>query len=204
MAEASHHSQFPSKIKVSIYTLPQGSPPAVRVEVTTGKIISSRLLKVFFDTVGLQERSRPFFGLFKGLDPPIRKIGDDETIYVPCRYVISVRKWSFDPVREAKAIRTDVPSLRLLALEINADIVAGRLQPTSEEKEKLEEMLDPGFPSYKQFVEYARGIKGYGDVVTKDVALIKSINLKTQVIKKGSKIDIACSDKKMVIITGWS
>ena len=159
---------------------------------------------MFFDTVGLQERSRPFFGLFKGLDPQIRKIGDDETIYVPCRYVISVRKWSFDPVREAKAIRTDVPSLRLLALEINADIVAGRLQPTSEEKEKLEEMLDPGFPSYKQFVEYARGIKGYGDVVTKDVALIKSINLKTQVIKKGSKIDIACSDKKMVIITGWS
>ena len=194
----------PNKRKIAVWTLPQGSSPAVRVEVSGGRIIANRLLEITFDTLGIQGRSRPFFGLFKDLDPPTKKFGDDEIIYVPCKSVISLQKWSFDPIDEAKAIKTDVASIRLLALQIKADVNAGRLLLTTEEKDRMDELVDPEFPCYKQYVEFARGVELYGSVVIKDVKLVSNIRLKTQTIKKGHKIDIVCNNKKMIIMTGRS
>ena len=194
--------QFVNKRKICVWTLPQGSPPAVRVEVTLGKITASRLLEIVCDTLGIQRNSRPFFGIFKGLDPPIKKFGEEEVIYTPCQSVISILKWSFDPVEEARAIKTDMASIRLLALQIKADIAAGRFSPNSEEKEHLGQLLEPKFPCYKQYVEFARSVTSYGKIVVQDVRLLKNIRLKTQTIKRGNKIDIACESKKMIIITG--
>lgn len=202
--EATAVANVPNKRKIAVWTLPQGSSPAIRVEVSGGRIIASRLLEIAFDTLGIQERSRPFFALFKDLDPPTKKFGEDEIIYVPYKSVISLQKWSFDPIDEAKAIKTDVASIRLLALQINADINSGRLPLTAEEKVRMDELMDPEFPCYKQYVEFARSVESYGSVVIKDVKLVSNIRLKTQTIKKGHKIDIVCNNRKMIIITGRS
>ena len=194
--------QFASKRKICVWTLPQGSPPAVRVETTAGRIVASRLLEVTCETLGIHKNSRSFFGLFKGLDPPIKKFGEEEVIYTPCQNMISVLKWSFDPIAEARAIKTDMASIRLLALQVNADIAAGRFCPNNEAKEHLEQLLEPRFPCYKQYVDLARSISSYGTVVVQDVKLLKNVRLKTLTIRKGNKIDIACESKRMIIITG--
>ena len=202
MAEKLQAMKFVSKRKICVWTLPQGSSPAVRVEVAHGRIAASRLMQIVFDTLGVQERSRPFFGLFKGLDPPVKKFGEEEVIYTPCQSIISLLKWSFDPLEEARAIKTDVASIRLLALQVRADITAERFLPTAEEKEQLERLLEPKFPCYKQYVDFARSIASYGAVVVKDVRLMKNVRLRTQILRKGNKLDIACNSTKMIIITG--
>lgn len=202
MAEEQLATQYASKSKLSIWTLPQGSPPAVRVEVSHGKITASRLLQIVFDTLGVQERSRPFFSLFKGLDPPIKKYGEDEIIYTPCQSIISIQRWSFDATEEARAIKTDTASIRLLALQIKADIAARRLTLTSEEKEQLDKLVEPAFPCYKQYVDLARNMPSYATAVVKDARLVKSVRLRTQTLRKGNRIDIACSSKRMIIVAG--
>ena len=190
------------KRKIEVWTFPEGSAPAVRVEVPSGKILASKLLWIVFDTLGIKESSRAFFGLFKGLEPAVKKFGDDEVIYVPCKSVISLQKWSFDPVLEAKATSTDVESIRLLALQIAADIRSERLVPDQEERQQLEEYLDPGFPCYKQYVELARRLSSYGSVVVKDIKLASHLKLKDQIVKKGNRVDIVCCMRKMIILTG--
>ena len=202
MAENLQAIQFASKQKICVWTLPLGSPPAVRVEVTDGTIIASRLLEIVCDTLGIHRNSRPFFGLFKGIDPPIKKYGEEEVIYTPCQSVISVLKWSFDPIEEARALKTDTVSIRLLALQIKADITAGRFSPTSEEQDHLEKLLEPKFPCYKQYVDFARSIPSYETIMVRDGKLLKNVRLITQTLKRGSKLDIACNSKRMIIITG--
>lgn len=202
MTDQPQASQYISKRRISVWTLPQGSQPAVRVEVSQLSITASRLLRTVFDTLGIHEQSRPFFGLFKGLDPPTKKFGDEEIIHTPCRSVISIQKWSFDPVEEARAIKTDTASIRLLALQIKADIIAKRFTPSLEDREQLEQLLEPKFPCYKQYVDLARGHSCYGTVVVKDVKLMKNLRLQTQTLRRGHRIDIACNRTKMVIITG--
>eukprot|EP00794_Sanderia_malayensis_P007179 gene7179-7985_t len=191
----------PDRRKICVWTLPEGSPPAVRVEVTTGKITTKALIGVVFKTLDICESSRKFFGLFRGLDPPQKVYGDDEIIYLPCKSVISLQKWSFDPVEEAKAIKTDIASIRLLALQINADVRSRRLLPTLEQQQELAEYLDPEFPCYKQYVENARQIDGYGSIAIKDVKLVSNLKLKEEVVKKGHLVDIVCSERKLVVIT---
>ncbi len=71
----------PDRRKICVWTLPEGSPPAVRVEVTTGKIVTSRLIRIVFDTLRIQESSRTFFGLFRGLDPPQKRYSMSNWLY---------------------------------------------------------------------------------------------------------------------------
>ncbi len=116
--------------------------------------------------------------------------------------MIALLKWSFDPVEEAKCIKTDAASIRLLALQIEADIKSGRLVPTKEQQAELEEYIDPDFPCYKQYVECARSVELYGSVAAKDVRLGSNLRLKEETVKKGNRVDIVCCRRKLIVITG--
>ena len=191
----------PDRRKICVWTLPEGSPPAVRVAVDKGSIIAEVLLEIACDALEIQKQSRSFFGLFKGIDPPLKKYGTSEVIYLPCRSVISILKWSFDPVLEARYITTDVGALRLIAMQIKADIIAERFNPNLDDLHQLQEFMRSEFPCQKQCVEYARTLPDYDAVVIKDVKLASHVKLRTQLLRKGSTVDVSCSAKKMKLIT---
>lgn len=191
----------PTTKAVCVWTLPSGSKPVVRVEVEDAKIITSRLFDIVCDTLQIFGRSRRFFGLFRGVSFPTKKYGNDETIYLPCKVPVSIQKWSFDVKSEIRVIRTDPEAYRLLGLQVVADIELERFDATNEEIEELNEIRDSGFFSFKQFVDSARKLDGYSNMTIQDVEVVRKIKLVTNVLSKGTKINVICGPRKMTLVS---
>ena len=187
----------PSKKAICLWVLPRGSMPIIRVEVDTCLINADNLFKIGCDTLGLCVKSRNFFGLFKGLLYPTKKYGSEEIIYVPCKHIISIQKWSFDIAAEVKIIKSDQAAFQLLASQVTTDIELRRMKPTPEEQQTLDELQDPEFFSPKQYIEAARKIEGYSTITILDVSIVKKVKLISNVLQKGTKVDITCSSKKI-------
>ena len=187
----------PSRRFVSLWILPPGSKPMVRVEVGTCLIKADKLFHIGCDTLGLCPKSRSFFGLFKCLLFPSKKYGTEEIIYLPCKHTLSIQKWSFDIVAETRVIKTDQAAFRLLALQVTTDVDLKRMKPTEEEQNMLQELCDPQFFSHKQYVEAARHVKGYNTVTILDAVIVQKVKLISNVLQKGSKVDIICGTKKI-------
>ena len=90
----------PSKKVLSVYTLPVGPNPVVRVEVDTHLIEAQKLYEIGCNALGLSHRSRTFFALFRGAEYPTKKYGTRESILVPCKHTLTIQRWSFDLVVE--------------------------------------------------------------------------------------------------------
>ena len=81
-------------------------------------------------------------------------------IYLPCRYIISIQKWSFDIPREQKFLKTDAGAMRLICLQCIEDIRSGKLKPKPEHIPLMKEYRNPAFPCDKQYVDCARKCLG--------------------------------------------
>eukprot|EP00111_Clytia_hemisphaerica_P002781 TCONS_00007823-protein len=190
-----------NKRLVSVYVLPPGSKPIVRVECPEQSIEAQRLFKLCCDTIQLYESSRRFFGLFRGLLHPVKKYGDSELIMLPVKtYPISIQKWSFDIIQECRLIKTDPIAIRLLALQYKCDLEMKRKHPTKEQLTDLKSFEDPEFTCYKQYLDCARRILDYTWTVVLGVEVVQKVKLVTNILQKGSKVDLACTPKKLIII----
>lgn len=186
---------------ISVYAFPTGSKPIVRVECLETSIGAERLFKICCDTIGLHEKSRPFFALFRGLTQLVKKYSPSERIQVPVKtHPISIQKWSFDLSMESRMIRTDPVALKLLTLQYKNDLEMGRKHPTKEQLRELKDVLDVNFMCYKQYVHLARCIHDYTWTLLQNVEVVNKVKLVSNILQKGSKVDLACTPKKMIII----
>ena len=109
----------PHKDKICVWTFPEGSQPVVRVGVEDGKILCNDLLKIAARALDIFECNSHFFGLFRGIEKPTKKYGLDEYIYLPCKDIISIQRWSFDINRERIQLCTDAGAMHLLCIQCN-------------------------------------------------------------------------------------
>lgn len=189
----------PRKDKICVWTFPEGTQPAVRVQVEGGKIKAEDLLEIAGKTLEINANSLPFFGLFRGIENPTKKYGNNEMIYLPCRYVISIQRWSFDVPREQKYLKTDAGAMRLLCVQCVEDIRAGRLKPKPEHIPLMKEYRNPAFPCDKQYVELCQTMYGYGYVFLNDCTVQNDVKVKDVRLTTGMKVDLIANRRGLMI-----
>jgi hypothetical protein len=192
----------PAKQHICVWTFPEGSTPAVRVLVEEGKIRADNLIRIAAKTLGIFECNIQFFSLFKGIEHPIRKYGNNEMIYLPCKDIISIQRWSFDVPREKKLLKTDAGANRLFALQCKADIKAGRIKSKPEDIPILQEYLNPDFPCEKQFVEKCQSLFGYGSVHFTSCTVQSDLSVKQLKLKEGASLTLTANSKGLYFKTG--
>lgn len=190
---------IPRKDKICVWTFPEGTQPAVRVEVDGGKIKAEDLLEITGKTLGINANSLQFFGLFRGIENPTKKYGNNEFIYLPCRYVISIQKWSFDVPREQKHLKTDAGAMHLICLQCIEDIRCGRLKPKPDHIPLLKEYRNPAFPCDKQYVELCQKMFGYGYVFLHDCTIQNDVKMKEVSLTQGMQVNLIANRRGLMI-----
>lgn len=196
---ATKSKPVPRKDKICVWTFPEGTQPAVRVQVEGGKIKAEDLLEIAGKTLEINANSLPFFGLFRGIENPTKKYGNNEMIYLPCRYVISIQRWSFEIPREQKYLKTDAGAMRLLCVQCVEDIRAGRLKPKPEHIPLMKEYRNPAFPCDKQYVELCQTMYGYGYVFLNDCTVQNDVKVKDVRLTTGMKVDLIANRRGLMI-----
>ena len=190
----------PSKKFISLWTLPPGSKPIVRVETDNSNISANRLFNIGCATLELYESSKPCFGLFQGSMYPIKKYAPTEVIVLPCKTVTTIQRWCFNISVETKLIKVDPAAFRLLALQVSSEINIGSFTLTEDEKESLESTFDEKFVTYKEYVMVARKIADYGTIKFQNVEVVNSVKLVNNTLRKGLKIELkVCPTNLMVL-----
>ena len=192
----------PRKNKICVWTYPEGSQPAVRVQVDKGKILAEDLLAIVGKTLEIHESSLQFFALFRGIEHPTKKYGNNEMLYLPCGDVISIQRWSFDLEREKKLLKTDAGALRLLCIQCMEDVKTGRIKTKAEHLPLLEEYSNPTFPCEKQYVEVCQTLHGYGHVYFSSCVVQSDLSVKELKLKQGTKVMLVTSRRGIVFKTG--
>ncbi|CAH3045428.1 unnamed protein product [Pocillopora meandrina] len=190
---------IPRKDKICVWTFPEGTQPAVRVEVDGGKIKAEDLLEIAGKTLGINANSLQFFGLFRGIENPTKKYGNNEFIYLPCRYVISIQKWSFDVPREQKHLKTDAGAMHLICLQCIEDIRCSRLKPKPDHIPLLKEYRNPAFPCDKQYVELCQKMFGYGYVFLLDCTIQNDVKMKEVSLTQGMQVNLIANRRGLMI-----
>ncbi|XP_029188018.2 uncharacterized protein LOC114955353 [Acropora millepora] len=189
----------PRKDKLCVWTLPEGSQPAIRVQVEAGKICTQDLLEIVGKTLEIHASNLQFFGLFRGIENPTKKYGNNEMIYLPCRSVISFQKWSIDIPREQKYLKTDAGALRLIAIHCVEDIRSGRIKPRPEHLALIEEYRSPDFPCDKQYVELCQKMFGYGYVYLYDCTVKNDLKVKDVRLNEGMKVNLIANRRGLML-----
>ena len=192
----------PRNDRICVWTMPEGSVPAVRVAVDRGKILAGDLLAIVAETLEIHNSSREFFALFRDIEYPTKKYGHDEMLYLPCRDIISIQRWSFDLTREKKVLTTDAGAHRLLWLQCMEDVRCGRLKPKAEHAPLLEEYSNPAFPCEKQYVDVCRSLDGYGNVYFPGCTVQSDLSVKELKVKEGTKVNLVAGRRGIVYRTG--
>lgn len=192
----------PRKDKICVWTLPEGSQPAVRVQVESGKIRAEDLLEIVGKTLEIHISNLQFFGLFRGIENPTKKYGNNELIFLPCRSVISFQKWSFDIPREQKYLKTDAGAMRLISVHCVEDIRSGRIKPKPEHIPLIEEYRNPVFPCDKQYVELCQKMFGYGYVYLYDCTVKNDLKVKDVRLNEGMKVDLIANRRGLMLKSG--
>ncbi|KAK3696736.1 hypothetical protein QZH41_013091, partial [Actinostola sp. cb2023] len=136
-----------------------------------------------------------------GIRHPLKKYGNNEVIYLPCKDILSIQRWSFDIPREKKLLRTDAGANRVYALQCKADIKAGRIKPMPEDIPQLHEYLNPAFPSDKQFIEKCQTLVGYGSIHFPDCVVQSDVSVKELTLKEGTDLLLVASPRELMFKT---
>ena len=140
-------------------------------------------VKQALEAIGRRLELRPaslqVFGIFLGpLGSPRRALEDSETI--PVGASLSFQRWNFDVEKESRLVRHDDVAIGLLYSEARFYLDQGKIEPSEAQRQELETLSDPMFPTERQFLEVVRTIPGYSsyfaagcvlqrDVVSNDV-----------------------------------
>lgn len=159
-----------------------GDDGNVTVPIKSGQT-AARTLQLIGNKLGLKESSIQHFSLYKGpLATPNRQLQEDSVIGGA---TLSLQK-RLAHGKDFKLLRTDDRAVHLLFEEalFHYKQIPSKLTPTPEQKEKLEEYLDPSFPTERQFLETAMQVQGY------DTVQSHQCTLKSKVIHDGSRIEL--------------
>jgi hypothetical protein len=139
------------------------------------------------EKLGLKPASLQLFGLFEGpLGAPCSVLADDST--VPPDAKLCFQRWNMELDREAKLSRQDDAALHLLFAEARFNVDQGNMTPSAEQAVALESLVDPAFPTERQYLELARGLPGYETHVAKGVVVEGDITSNDVQIPSGAVV----------------
>ena len=122
----------------------------------------------------LKPASLQVFGIFLGpLGSPRRALEDSETI--PLGASLSFQRWSFDMEKESGLVRHDDVAISLLYSEARFYLDQGKIEPNEAQRQELESLSDPTFPTERQFLEVVRTIPGYSSYCAAGCALQRDV-----------------------------
>lgn len=187
---------------LSVWTIPVGKVPAVRIEVQ-GKIIKSeKVFQLACNSLGLFKVSRKFFALFRGVLNPTKKYGTQESLCLPYKGTLTIQRWCFDLVSEVAILKTDAVAFCLIAKQIISDIENKKMKITEEETEQLKLICEDEFLCYKQFIEEARKLPGYNSMTLQNVEVANECQFVNTTIEEGTKVDIVINSRRIQMTSG--
>lgn len=138
---------------------------------------SKDLLVSLAKELSMKPSSLHCFSLFVGhLGAPIACL--DPADSVKGVKPLCLQRHSLDRSKELKLLATDDVAVHLLfseALASYRSTSSSRLEPTEEQKELLEEYLDPNFLSERQFLETIINVKGYTAAQISDAKVVRTV-----------------------------
>ncbi|KAJ8301041.1 hypothetical protein KUTeg_022560 [Tegillarca granosa] len=164
---------------VNVNTLDKTQPLVkVTVPAVDGNVEAGNLHKKVCNQLGLKESSLKCFSLFKeDVDHRLlKRIKENDILPVSSMNGMCIRKWCFNLKLEQELLLTDEVATHLLYLEAENLLENGKLLPTKEQEQKLDELSEPGFILERQFVEVCHNIKDYFTVCVKGCRVTSSSN----------------------------
>ena len=156
-------------------------------------------LKILGNQLSLKPSSLQHFALYSGqLGSPRLRILPHNSI--KGHDLICLQRYGFDCNKELKLLATDEVAVHILFSEalyhFNSD--HSKLKPTPDQIEKLEEFLDPNFPTERQFLETIINVKGYSSIQVTAV-LRSALKSNTSDLPANSQVIITCSEDHLEI-----
>lgn len=187
--------------EVSVWSFaPEPLRRRLKVQHYQDTILVKNLLTAVAQALCINKDSIQFFAIFEGLLLcPLRKLGENYMLRLPCHKSLSIQKWSFDVEKEKISLKSDMAALKLLRCQVLCEIQEGKLKPSQEEREKLEECNS--FIIEHQFMSIIHSFKDYGAVTIENCEVITEITLARVNLAKRKCIALQLDLKGLSVIT---
>ena len=162
--------------EVCVQSFAPGPLQKLNVQHYQDKILIKDLLTAVAQALGINEDNVQFFSIFEGLPlNPLRKFEENYELHLPCQKSLSIQKWSFDVEKEKKSLKSDMAAIKLLRYQALSDIREGRLKPSQEELEKIEDFS--AFMVEHHVIGIIHSLKNYGAVTVDNCRVITELTL---------------------------
>lgn len=192
--------------EVCVWSFSTGSleKAAVKVRNYKDKILVKDLLTAVARELRIHQDNTELFAIFEGpLLNPFRKLEGNNELHLSYQKTLSIQKWSFDVEKERRAVKSDEAALKLLRHQALSEIQAGRMNPSHEDMEKLEDFSNNAFIVDRQFMNVIYSLKDYGSVFVENCEVITELTLHPQVsIGKGETVTLQTNLKGLTVKTG--
>ncbi|XP_076436400.1 uncharacterized protein LOC143275937 [Babylonia areolata] len=180
-------------VKVKVLTLdPAAEPVEVTVAAREGKVSAEQVFNKACDKLGLKSSSRTHFALFNKRDEPTLKYRLKEGIPVNNSEVY-LGKWCFVSSQERDMVHVDPVAAHLVFLQAQHDVRSGKFDLTDDEKQKLEECLEPGFVAEDQFVLLCQRQANYHSLCVPHCRLLSALSTPDGALENDSVVTVVVS-----------
>ena len=164
------------------------------------KILIKDLLTAVAEALGISRDNTQFFAIFEGsLLNPLKKFHENDELHLPFEKPLSIQKWSFDVEKEKKNLKFDTAALKLLRCQALSDIREGRLKPSQEEIEKIDDF--GSFMVEHQVIGIIHALIDYGAVIIENCRVITELTLDQVSLRKGEYITLKLDLKGLTLRT---
>ena len=161
---------------------------------------AGEVLQLLFKQLSLKSSSLRCFSLYAGeLGSPSLKLESSDSVLEYEQ--LCLQRYGIDCTKEHKLLTTDDVAVHLLYSEALANYKksVSTFEPTPDQKELLEEYLDPNFLSERQFLDTALNVKGYTAVMFEGTIVQTVIQNHSCSIPINSKVICFCTEDRFRI-----
>lgn len=186
--------------EVSVWSFAPEPLQRLNVQHYQNTILVKNLLTAVAQVLCINKDSIQFFAIFEGpLLCPLRKLGENYMLRLPCQKSLSIQKWSFDVEKEKNSLNSDMVALKMLRFQVLREIQEGRLRPSQEEIEKLEDCNS--FMVEHRVMSIIYSFKDYGAVTIENCEVITELTLAQVNLAKRECITLQLDLKGLTLIT---
>lgn len=192
----------PSKChNVCVWTFLPEPLRKINVQHYQDKILVRDLLTAVAQTLGIFKENIQYFAIFEGsLLNPSEKLDESDILDLPCKKLHSMQKWSFDIYGEKRALKTDMAALKLVRWQALSDIQEGRLKPSPDQIEKLDEV--GSFVVENQLMSIIYSVQDYGAVIIEHCQVISELTIPQLCLARREYVKIQLDLKGLTLVTG--
>ncbi|KAK6194690.1 hypothetical protein SNE40_000276 [Patella caerulea] len=167
------------------------APLKVTVQTVDDEVKVDSLLKKICEIKDLNEKYKKHFCIISGGDRPVKKYRPADWLILPVKG-LSFQKWCFNLKTEKKLISEPVIA-ELFFSQAKHDIASGKLKPTAEQLQTLEECLHPEFLAMDQYLSICQTLPDYCTVTIDACQMVPDKRVKTMLLTSASFYSISLS-----------